>query len=167
MPARIAGVTARREDLADRFIAMVPALKQRFQASLPADLSDELCNVTPHQMEALHYLHRPRRGPAAGGGITMHELARLQHCGLSSATALADRLIKQGLAERLSDEADRRVVRIAPTARGAALTARFAQVRRQVALEALEALTDAEIETLTGLLHKVAHGGAAGEEAIA
>lgn len=153
MPGTERSAAVSRRDLADRFAALLPALKQRFQASLPPDLRAELTRVTPHQLEALHVLHT-LRAAEEGRGITMHDLAEAQHCALSTATALADRLIAQDLAERVTDPADRRVVRIAPTARGTRLTQRFADTRRETVLRALEPLSDEEVAALVELLSK-------------
>jgi DNA-binding MarR family transcriptional regulator len=148
-----------RAQLADRFFSFVPALKRQFQASLPADLSDELSRVTPHQMEALQALHLLSAAGGTAMGATMNELARTQHCAMSTATALADRLIRQGLAERIPDPSDRRVIHIAPTAQGRELTRRFGAARREIALRALAPLNDAELTTLIELLDKVARSG--------
>jgi DNA-binding MarR family transcriptional regulator len=154
-----------REELADELFALFPALRRRFQAGLPEDLSSEICTVTPHQLEALHLLaHHDADRLAAGH--TMNELARAQGCALSSATALVDRLIRQGLAERISDPEDRRVVRIAPTARGRELTRRFAEAKRRIAMTAFEALADDELRTLIRLLRKTAIATPVGVEEV-
>ena len=148
-----------RAQLADRFFSFVPALKRQFQASLPADLSEELSRVTPHQMEALQALHLLSAAGGSAMGATMNELARTQGCAMSTATALADRLIRQGLAERIPDPTDRRVIHIAPTVQGLELTRRFGTARRDIALRALAPLNDAELTTLIDLLDKVARSG--------
>jgi DNA-binding MarR family transcriptional regulator len=127
----------------------VPRLRRRFEQSLPPELRDELNTVTVHQLEALRHL-------SSSGGLTMAELAQAQGIGLSSATALADRLIRQGLAQRTSDPADRRVVRIVPTDSALRLVERFAAHKRRGAVEALAALSDDEIRSLLALLSKVA-----------
>jgi DNA-binding MarR family transcriptional regulator len=148
-----------RAELADRFFSFVPALKRQFQAGLPADLTEELSRVTPHQMEALQALHLLSAAGGSPMGATMNELARNQRCAMSTATALADRLIRQGLAERIPDPSDRRVIHIAPTPQGRKLTRRFAAARRDIALQALAPLNDAELTTLIELLDKVARSG--------
>jgi DNA-binding MarR family transcriptional regulator len=140
--------------LAEEFLELMPRLKRRFEAGLPEDLRQELASVTPHQIEALCHLGSDR-------GATMHDLARAQGCGMSSATSLADRLLKQGLAERVSDAEDRRVVRLVPTEQAATLISRFRASRRRTALEALSALDDEEVRQLIELLRKVAGEGSA------
>ncbi|MFN2568997.1 MAG: MarR family winged helix-turn-helix transcriptional regulator [Candidatus Dormibacteria bacterium] len=133
----------------DRFLALMPRLRRRFEAHLPPDVRAELATVTPHQVEALCHLVRE-------GGATMHELARSQGCGMSSATSLADRLHRQSLAERAPDPGDRRVVRLLPTPRAAALIDSFQASRREAAIDALGALSDSEVDQLITLLDMVA-----------
>jgi DNA-binding MarR family transcriptional regulator len=146
-----------RRALAEEVLALVPLLKRRIVSGAPPGLGDELGGVTQHQMEALHLLHLMVAAREGGMGATMHELAQKQNCATSTATALADRLLRQGLAERIADPDDRRVVRIAPTLRGEQLCAKFAAAKRDMAVKALSALDDTEAEPLLQLLGKVAH----------
>ena len=145
-----------RSQLALELLEIFPSLKRTFQASIPTELREELAHVTTHQLEALGLLLQLR---GHEGGASMQEVARMQGCALSTATALADRLIKQGLAERTADAEDRRVVKIAPTARARSLLEKFIESRRQIALGALEPLDDDEAAALVSLLRKVATAG--------
>ena len=158
-----------REALAAELVSLLPALKHRFQATLPEGVRDELGGATPHQLEALHLLHLTVAAGDSARGATMNELARRQGCAMSTATALADRLLRQGLVVRVTDDDDRRVVRIAPTERGEALCNQFAAAKRELALAATAALSDDELETLIRLFRKVAGPEAAscGEEETA
>jgi DNA-binding MarR family transcriptional regulator len=88
-------------------------------------------------------------------GATMNEIARMQQCALSSASALVDRMIRLGFAERRSDSEDRRIIHIAPTALGEQMLDRFDEARKAVALEALAPLSDDDLETLVRLMSKV------------
>ena len=85
----------------------------------------------------------------------MNEIARMQHCALSSASALADRMIRLGFAERLSDAEDRRIIRIVPTALGLQMLDRFDEARRAVALETLAPLRDEDLEQLVLLMSRI------------
>jgi len=146
-------VSAKRAQLASELLAVLPALKRTFQSGIPAELRDELANVTTHQLEALGLLMQLRDRE---GGASMQEVARMQGCALSTATALADRLIRQGLAERAADVDDRRVVKIRPTERAGELLQKFLDSRRQIAMAALAPLNDHDAETLIRLLRQVA-----------
>jgi DNA-binding MarR family transcriptional regulator len=55
----------------------------------------------------------------------MGELARRAAVTEKTATGLVDRLERDGLVQRLRDEADRRVVRVRPTPRGTRLARRL------------------------------------------
>jgi DNA-binding MarR family transcriptional regulator len=146
-------VSERRAELAADLLSVLPALKRRFQSSIPTELRDQLAHVTPHQLEAVGVLMQLRAG---AGGASMQEVAKVQGCALSTATALADRLIRQGLAERSADVDDRRVVKITPTARGRELLEKFVHSRRQIAVTALACLSDEDAATLIRLLRQVA-----------
>ena len=76
----------------------------------------------------------------------MNEVARMQQCALSSASALVDRMIRLGFAERRNDPEDRRIIRIVPTPLGEQMLLRFDEARQAVALEALAPLSDQDLE---------------------
>jgi DNA-binding MarR family transcriptional regulator len=141
-----------RTQLASELLTLLPSLKRRLSAGIPLELRHELASVTSHQLEALGVLMQLR---GHSGGATMQQVARMQGCALSTATALADRLIKQGLVERTADAEDRRVVKVVPTARAATLLEKFLESRTQIALAALAGLDDDEVATLVALLRKV------------
>lgn len=68
------------------------------------------------------------------GSLAMGDLARRVAVTEKTITGLVDRLERDGLVERRRDGADRRVIQVAPTARGAALAGRLDD-------EVLQALT--------------------------
>jgi DNA-binding MarR family transcriptional regulator len=149
LPRPDASTPSPRDVLVEQLLEMVPRLRRRFEQSWPPELRDELSTVTMHQVEALRHLRQ-------SGGMTMAELAQSQHIGLSSATALADRLLRQGLAQRTSDPNDRRVVRVVPTDAARQLVERFCVARLHTATRTLGALDDDEVATLLALLTKIA-----------
>lgn len=148
----------RRAELAGELVTAFGALARRFRSAIPDALEAELGPVTPHQLEALHVLLQTSEGGAAG--LTMNELARLQGCALSSASALVDRLLREGLVDRVSDAADRRVVRVVPTPKGDAFCTQFAEVKRSVALQMLGQLSRGEMEMLIALMRKATSSAA-------
>jgi DNA-binding MarR family transcriptional regulator len=150
-----------RSELAAQLLVLLPALKKTFQAGIPVELREQLASVTSHQLEAVGLLMQLR---GHEGGATMQEVARMQGCALSTASALADRLIRQGLAERTSDADDRRVVKIIPTDRARELLEKFMESRRQIAMTALAPLDDDEARRLIRLLRKMAMSHVDGEE---
>ncbi|MGA7988613.1 MAG: MarR family transcriptional regulator [Candidatus Dormiibacterota bacterium] len=143
---------ARRDELADALFGYIGGLKRRLMAQVPDELKGEYGAVTWHQVGALEQL---RAAMGTSSGATMNEIARMQQCALSSASALVDRLIRLGFAERRSDPEDRRIIHIAPTALGEQMLDRFDEARKTVALEALAPLSDDDLETLVRLMSKV------------
>ena len=155
----------RRAELAGELVRTFGVLARRFRTAIPDALEAELGTVTPHQLEALHVLLQTREG--GSGGLTMNELARLQGCALSSASALVDRLLREGLVDRVSDASDRRVVRVVPTAKGDAFCTQFAELKRSVALQMLCQLSVREMEMLVALMRKATSAAPrAGSEAV-
>jgi DNA-binding MarR family transcriptional regulator len=151
-PARQhAGIT-RRDELADALFGYIGGLKRRLMASVPEELRGEFGAVTWHQVGALEQL---RAAMTTSSGATMNEIARMQQCALSSASALVDRMIRLGFAERRSDPEDRRIIHIVPTPLGEQMLDRFDDARKAVALEALASLSDEDLELMVHLMSKV------------
>jgi DNA-binding MarR family transcriptional regulator len=101
-------------------------------------------------MHALHTIARR-------GAVTMGELADcLDAASLSSATQMSDRLVKEGLVQRMSDPGDRRLVRVALSPRGRELLTRREVAWRDGLGRALDGLSDGECATLIGLLERAA-----------
>ena len=142
-----------RTEVAGAILDLFPRLKERLAASIPDEVRESLATVTWHQVEALHQMQA-----FGGAGATMSEIARQQRCALSSATALVDRLLAQGLAGRRPDATDRRVIRIAPTAVGEELLTRFQRGRHRIAMQAFAPLSDEDLEVLLHLFQKIAAG---------
>ncbi len=142
----------RRDALADALFGYIGGLKRRLMASVPEELKDEFGAVTWHQVGALEQL---RAAMSTSPGATMNEIARMQQCALSSASALVDRLIRLGFAERRSDPEDRRIIHIVPTQLGGEMLERFDEARKAVSVKALAALSDDELETLVALMAKL------------
>jgi len=94
-----------RELLIDRYCELQPQLQRRFNALLHGELREELHAVTDHQRLVLTHLR--------GRSVTMRELATKLGVGESAATAVVERLVRQGLVLRCDDPSDRRVVRLA------------------------------------------------------
>jgi DNA-binding MarR family transcriptional regulator len=137
-----------RSELIDQFLELQPRMRRRFTRVIPPDLHAEMGAVTFQQMQALHAIARR-------SGVTMGELAGcLEAASLSSATQMADRLVKLGMVERMSDPGDRRLVRVALSPRGRDLLRRREAAWREGMGKALEGLTDDECATLVRLLER-------------
>lgn len=145
---RRSGPRPDRTALVDRILDLGPALARCLSARLPAALRTELGSVTVHQLEALTHL---ARGPR-----TMTELARELAVSESAATALADRLVRQDLARRQADTADRRVVLLALSERASRALGLFQEAKRAATAEQLAVLSDAQLASLADVLETLA-----------
>lgn len=88
-------------------------------------------------------------------GLTMGELSRLLLVSNGNATAVVDRLERDGLARRTQDEADRRTFRVALTEAGLAAFEIWAEGHEAEVNRLFAGLTEAEIETLTVILKRL------------
>lgn len=88
----------------------------------------------------------------AGGPLPMGALAESMDVSQASVTGIVDRMEQRGLVERVRDDDDRRVVRVALTDEGRRLIGLMAAQRRDHIAGLLDDLTDEEIAGfLTGL----------------
>lgn len=154
-PRQGRGGTRQRRELVDELLTTLKLFKQHVAAAIPEDIRDELAGITPHQLDALWQV-------VDRDGLAMHELARTQGVGVSSCTALIDRLLRQELVVRAGDPSDRRVVRVVPTERGRQVVARYRAARRQAGLSLLAHLDDEEAATFLRLMRTISGSGSAG-----
>ena len=88
-------------------------------------------------------------------GLTMSELSRMLLVSNGNATAVVDRLEKDGLAKRTPLVTDRRTVHVALTDEGLQQFESLAQGHEAEVNTLFSRLTDSEIEQLTALLKKL------------
>lgn len=96
---------------------------------------------------------------AAAGPLKMAELAARLEVVPRSATSMVDGLEAAGLARRHHDPADRRLVRVAPTAAGTALLERLDAARRDGAERVFGSLAPPERAELARLLEALCQRG--------
>jgi DNA-binding MarR family transcriptional regulator len=85
---------------------------------------------------------------------------------MSTATQMADRLVKLELVERSHDSDDRRVVWLALTPRARNLFDRLIAVRRGVLADTFAALDDEELATLVSLMERATRVSESNEEIV-
>lgn len=115
-------------------------MQRRFSALLHRELRDELHAVTGHQLSVLAYLR--------GQSVTIRELARELDVGESAATAVVDRLVRQGLVARRDDPSDRRVVRLALSDSGESLVTKLHATACRKTANLLVSLSDDQLAEL-------------------
>jgi DNA-binding MarR family transcriptional regulator len=137
-----------RELLVDRYCEVQPQLQRRFSALLHGELREELHVVTDHQLSVLTHLRHQ--------SVTMRELAKELGVGESAATAVVDRLVRQGLVVRCDDPTDRRVVRLTLSTTGeSVVTEMHATVCRKTA-SLLDVLSDEQLAQLVAIIETLA-----------
>ena len=109
--------------------------------------------ISPSQYNLLRILRGA--GPA---GRTMREIAERMINRDPDVTRLADRTVKLGLARRVRDTEDRRVVKLFISDRGLAMLARLDDPVQLFLKQALAGLDPKELRTLRDLLGKVRAG---------
>lgn len=115
--------------------------------------------LTAPQLSALSLL-------VHAGPLSLGELGERMHTGASTLTGIVDRMEREGLAARERSADDRRVWRVALTARGRALATHLEAMPGGVVREALSALTTTERRELGRLLGKLSGAvSAAGKKA--
>jgi DNA-binding MarR family transcriptional regulator len=95
---------------------------------------------------AINYIH----GPATVSGVA-NWIDRTPN----GVSMIVDRMVKDGLVERLSDLPDRRAVRLVITKKGKAIFKQATMLGWGLIQEVLSSLTDEEISTLNSLFDKV------------
>lgn len=93
-------------------------------------------------------------------GISMSELSRMLLVSNGNATAVVDRLEREGLARRTPDRSDRRTVRVALTEAGLRQFERLAGEHEREVNALFGALTEADLDTLTDILRRAREGRA-------
>ncbi|MCI0503721.1 MarR family transcriptional regulator [Candidatus Micrarchaeota archaeon] len=89
------------------------------------------------------------------GPLPMSELSRKLGCSKPNITALADRLIDEGLARRQHDRADRRIIRMEITGSGRAVIEGRKKAARTAIRANLSGLDRDELDTLCESLERI------------
>ncbi len=139
---------ADREEAVRRYLELRPIVRARLAASVPTDLHQEFESITAHQLQALLLL--------PDEGLSMRRLATALGVMGATASVLADRLVAQGLAVRLADPADRRIVRLAPSEGGRGLAARAVAQQRRSAADIFDRLNDVQVAAFLDVLETLA-----------
>ncbi len=92
------------------------------------------------------------------GGVTMSELSRLLLVSNGNATAVVDRLEKDGLVARSASSSDRRSVFVTLTPQGLKQFEALATEHEQEVNTLFRGLTDTELDVMTGILKRMSRG---------
>jgi len=131
------------EDIADGFMDTFPAFFRRVSRGV-AHPSARKFDPSRFVLKAVH-IHGPVRMSVIGS-----------HMGISRPymTALVDKLIEDGLVERVPDPDDRRVVNVRITDAGKEEIKDFTESARKAVIKNLSSLDSEDISTLSELMRK-------------
>jgi DNA-binding MarR family transcriptional regulator len=115
------------------------------------------------QKQALHTLSRPEIDMTLPQMVTLFAIHAAQSCRMSeladttqqsagTLTGIVDRLIEDGLVERVRDQDDRRVVHVALTPEGNTRLAKVEAARREDMARMLSHFNDIQLDQMAGLL---------------
>jgi DNA-binding MarR family transcriptional regulator len=148
-PAPVAPSPSARKGAPDADIESVLAKLDSFWESEPSGFPSWAAQeLTFGQLRLLFLLHA--RGPVAIGGI-----ADWLHVGLPTASGVADRLERHGLAERRHRQDDRRIVECVLTEAGQRLLDDIVGMRSEATRRVLRVLSPEELAQLDHLLQVV------------
>lgn len=152
-----------------RFQAPAPAIDPQAPLSLADEVADRLLRLAPRLVQsARHYLHTQNLGGITLPQLralayvlrqpesTLGELAEYLAITAPSASALVDRLVKQGLLEARIPPENRRQVSLAVTAAGEKVVVRATRLWQTELARRLTPLTDAELRIAIGALDSLA-----------
>jgi DNA-binding MarR family transcriptional regulator len=120
-------------------------------------LAEVAPSVTLQQFRALNVLHE--RGPQNASS-----LAEALGIAPSTLTRLSDRLVRDGLIDRVPDADDRRAVVLSATRRGTQIADQVKAWRLRALTRAFEGITDRECAELSSAFRRAGDLFAAGEE---
>ncbi|MEH6874284.1 MAG: MarR family winged helix-turn-helix transcriptional regulator [Candidatus Competibacter sp.] len=142
----------------NRFQESAPAINDQTQLSLTQEAANRLLQLAPHVVQsARHYLRAQNLGSVTLPQLralayvlrqpesTLGELAEHLAITVPSASALVDRLVKQGLLEAKIPPENRRRVSLEITADGKAIITQVTDLWREELARRLTPLTEAEL----------------------
>jgi DNA-binding MarR family transcriptional regulator len=112
-------------------------------------------NTTLPRFDVMAALHR------RPDGVTMSELSRLLLVSNGNATAVVDRLERDGLVRRTTSTTDRRTIFVTLTAAGIRQFEVLAVEHEHEVNVVFGGLSEIELETVTAVLKRLGHGDAA------
>jgi DNA-binding MarR family transcriptional regulator len=105
-------------------------------------------DLSPAQIGVMHAISHHRK-------MTTNKMAEAMGVTKSAISQVAEPLVKEGFLERIVDENDRRIAHLSVTHKGHKLMHIFKKHAVENSRDALEALTDEELELLHGLSQKM------------
>ncbi|MDD5428748.1 MAG: MarR family transcriptional regulator [Candidatus Omnitrophica bacterium] len=130
-------------EFAERISEIMPVISRRFYKKVTGEFFR--MKVTMSQFVILEILSRD-------GESRMTDLARGIGVSTAAITGMADRLVRDGYAVRVSDPGDRRIIKVDLTSKGSKLVKKMRDHRKQIVSKIFGVLSEAEREKYLELL---------------
>jgi EmrB/QacA subfamily drug resistance transporter len=152
------GMPSPQASLVERFLALQPVVQGQVRTLIPVDLRRELADAVTGlsyiEVEALRTLGLTGR---IGRTLSLEELAAAPGMGREAAERLAATLHERGLVQRVRP-VDGQDAELVMSERAVDLVGRYRAVARSARGQMISALDEHELETMLGLMEKVASG---------
>jgi len=119
-------------EFSDRLNEIMPLIMKGFFRKQACPL---VGTVSPAQFLLLNYLQ-------GRGESTMTAVAHYLEVTTAAVTGLVERLVRDGYVLRLPDPADRRIIKVRLSARGAALLAKFTEQKRKTIIRVFSKISE-------------------------
>ncbi len=129
----------------NRFLYLISRSVSRLKYYSIQKFQGEGVNVTPSQMGILFLLLKD-------GDKTMSELSTALNIDNSTLTRLADRLVREGFAERIRDDTDRRISKLRITENGRAESRKALRITKEINNEIIRGFSEEEIAAFVKIL---------------
>jgi len=129
----------------NRFLYLISRSVSRLKYYSIQKFQGEGVNVTPSQMGILFLLSKD-------GDKTMSELSTALNIDNSTLTRLADRLVREGFAERIRDDTDRRISKLRITENGRAESRKALRITKEINNEIIRGFSEEEIAAFVKIL---------------
>jgi DNA-binding MarR family transcriptional regulator len=149
--------TAGQQSQAQRFMAAIEGVIDREVRPADKEVIDAMLDFSPPEMRSLMVLGRL-------GKTVMSDFAKGVGVPLSTATRIANRLVKKGIVVRHRSDTDRRIVEVDLSPIGYEYKAKFHAKRLKLTQKLLAPLSDEERETLLFLMERALRLSAAAKK---
>ena len=130
-------------EFADRVNEIMPVISREFYKQMPNGFYKT--RITMVQFGVLDTLVRE-------GDLRMTDLARLINVTTAAMTGIVERLVRDGYAIRGSEDGDRRIIKVKPTAKGSKVVKHIVENRKSIISKIFAVVSQAEREKYLDIL---------------
>ncbi|MFA5286705.1 MAG: MarR family transcriptional regulator [Candidatus Omnitrophota bacterium] len=133
-------------DFADKLNEIMPVLMREFARVQPAEIYKG--KVTLPQILILQHLDSRE-------SIKMTDIANFMKVSTAATTGIVDRLVKSGYVFRVSDQKDRRIIKVKITSKGLILMKKLVYERRKLAINIFSKISEKDRQDYLRILTRI------------